>query len=214
MGLNAGMDDPADLDSAYALRSPDDNRRYYAGWATRYDADFAQAMAYRQPSLVADAFVAAGGRGPVLDVGAGTGLLGEALAAAGVGPVDGIDISPEMLEVARTKGCYRHLTVADLTQPLPPLAPPFAGMVSSGTFTHGHLGPEVLPPLIAVAAPGAVFALSIHEGVWEQHGFAAAFGTMSPLITGLSVTSAAIYATDAAGDHARDRSMIVTFRRA
>ncbi|MGQ0567371.1 MAG: class I SAM-dependent DNA methyltransferase [Gemmobacter sp.] len=206
------MHDPAELDTAYALRTPEDNRRYYADWALRYDADFATAMAYRQPSLVAQAFVAAGGQGPVLDVGAGTGLLGVALAAQGVGPIDGIDISPEMLAVARTKGCYRHLTVADLTADLPPLATPFAGVVSSGTFTHGHLGPEVLLPLIAIAAPGAVFALSIHQGVWQARGFAAALDTLAPRIDGLTATDAAIYASDAAGDHAADRSMIVTFR--
>ena len=162
------MDDPGDLDSAYALRTPADNRRYYADWAARYDADFAQAMAYRQPSRVADAFVAGGGSGPVLDVGAGTGLLGVALAALGAVPIDGIDISPEMLAVARAKGCYRHLTVADLTLALPPLPRPCNGIVSSGTFTHGHLGPEVLDPLIAIAAPGATFAFSVHEGVWQN----------------------------------------------
>ena len=207
-----GMDDPGDLDTAYALRSPEDNRRYYAGWATRYDADFAERMAYRQPSRVAEAFVAAGGTGPVLDVGAGTGLLGVALAATGIGPVDGIDISPEMLEVARAKGPYRHLTAADLTQPLPPMAGAYAGIVSSGTFTHGHLGPEVLDALIAVAAPGAVFAVSVHEGVWETRGFAAALLVLAPRILNLTVTVAPIYESGAEGDHAADTARIVTFR--
>lgn len=206
------MDDPADLDTAYALRSPEDNRRYYADWATRYDADFAQAMAYRQPSRVADAFIGAGGKGPVLDVGAGTGLLGVALAAQGIAPLDGIDISPEMLAVARAKGCYRHLTVADLTQPLPPLSAPCNGIVSSGTFTHGHLGPEVLEPLIAIAAPGAVFAFSVHEGVWLARGFAAALAALADRISDLTVADRAIYDTAAAGDHAADRARIVTFR--
>jgi len=207
-----GMDDPGDLDTAYALRSPEDNRRYYAGWATRYDADFAERMAYRQPSRVAEAFVAAGGTGPVLDVGAGTGLLGVALAATGIGPVDGIDISPEMLAVAHAKGPYRQLTAADLTQPLPPMAGAYAGIVSSGTFTHGHLGPEVLDALIAVAAPGAVFAISVHEGVWETRGFAAALLLLAPRILNLTVTVAPIYESGAAGDHAADTASIVTFR--
>lgn len=206
------MDDPGDLDSAYALRNPEDHRRYYADWALRYDADFAEAMAYHQPALVAQAFVAAGGRGPVLDVGAGTGLLGIALAAGGIGPIDGIDLSPEMLAVARAKGCYRHLTVADLTNPLPSLATPIHGVVSSGTFTHGHLGPEVLPPLIAIAAPSAVFAFSVHQGVWQAQGFDAALQALSPVLLDLTVADAPIYATGAAGDHAGDRARIVSFR--
>jgi hypothetical protein len=40
-------------------------------------------MEYRLPAHVAAAFVSAGGTGPVLDVGAGTGLLAEALRAQG-----------------------------------------------------------------------------------------------------------------------------------
>jgi predicted TPR repeat methyltransferase len=206
------MHDPGDLDSAYALQSPADNRRYYAGRAARYDADFAQAMAYRQPALVARAFADAGGRGPVLDVGAGTGLLGIALAAAGIGPVDAIDISPEMLAVARAKGCYRHLTVADLTQPLPPLAAPYGGIVSSGTFTHGHLGPAVLAPLIGLAAPGALLALSVHLGVWDAMGFPAALAALGPRIADLTTTEIAIYDSAAAGEHAADRSFVLCFR--
>lgn len=206
------MSNPVDLDGAYAMRDAAEHLRYYAELAQRYDADFAEAMAYRQPALVAQAFVACGGRGPVLDVGAGTGLLGVALAAAGTGPVDAIDLSPEMLAVARGKGCYRHLTAADLTRPLPPLATPFHGVVSSGTFTHGHLGPEVLPPLIAIAAPGAVFAFSVHEGVWQARGFDAALQALSPGLRDLAVTDVPIYAAQAVGEHAADRARIVTFR--
>ena len=205
------MGDNTDLDGALALRTPADNRRYYAGWAARYDADFAERMAYRLPSLVADAFVAAGGQGPVLDVGAGTGLLGVALAARGIAPVDGIDISAEMLTIARTKGCYRRLDEADLTQPLPPLPAPYEGVVSSGSFTHGHLGPEVLTPLIAIAAAGAVFAFSVNAGVWDARGFAAALDALAPRIENLTITRQPIY-HGAAGDHTTDTAQIVSFR--
>lgn len=206
------MDDPFDLDGAYALRTPADNRRHYAGWAARYDADFADRMAYRLPALVAAAFAAAGGTGPVLDAGAGTGLLGVALAAAGIGPADGIDIAPEMLAEARAKGCYRHLTEADLTQPLPPLHGPYGGVVSSGTFTHGHLGPDVLPRLMAVAAPGAVFAFSVNSGVWAARGFDAALLALAPCAGDLSVTIEPIYADAQDPGHAADTARIVTFQ--
>ena len=118
-----------DLDSAYALQTPDDNRKLYADWAETYDSGFAARMAYRLPALVAGAFV---GEGPVLDVGAGTGLLGQALAARGVGPIDGIDISEPMLEMARAKAVYRDLMLADLTQPL-----------ASGAIARGHILAEL-----------------------------------------------------------------------
>jgi predicted TPR repeat methyltransferase len=202
----------SDLDGAYALRTPEDNRRYYADWAARYDADFAGRMAYRTPRLVAQAFVAAGGIGPVLDVGAGTGLVGVALAAEGVAPVDGIDLSPEMLAVAATKGCYRHLVLADLTQPLPPLPGPYAGMTSAGTFTHGHLGPGVLGPLTAELAPGAVLAFTVHEAVWLAMDFPAALAAL-PLAQ-LATERVRIYdACPGGAAHADDHALIVTARR-
>lgn len=204
------MEDLSDLDAAYALRTPEDNRRYYAGWAARYDADFADRMAYRLPALVAGAFVAGGGSGPVLDVGAGTGLLGIALAATGVGPVDGIDISEDMLSQARAKGCYRHLVEADLTAALPPLPVPYGGMTSSGTFTHGHLGPEVLPPLLDLCAPGAIVAFSVNSGVWTTRGFEAALAALSGRIAALRVVIEPIYAA-ADEAHAADTARIVRF---
>jgi predicted TPR repeat methyltransferase len=40
------------------------------------------------------------GAGPVLDAGAGTGIIGEWLKILGYGPVEGVDLSPGMLEVA------------------------------------------------------------------------------------------------------------------
>ena len=46
---------------------------------------------------------------PILDVGAGTGLVGENLYKKGNKKIIGIDISPEMLEQAKLKGCYSSL---------------------------------------------------------------------------------------------------------
>lgn len=203
----------SDLDGAYALRTPEDNRRYYAAWAATYDTDFAGKLAYRTPRLAARAFVAAGGVGPVLDVGAGTGLVGVALAAEGVGPVDGIDLSPEMLEKAGKKGCYRHLLQADLTAPLPVFPCVYNGMTSAGTFTHGHLGPDVLAPLLAVLAPGAVLAFTVHEAVWERLDFA---GVLAKLpVRDLRTERVAIYGPEAEGEaHACDHALMVTARHA
>lgn len=201
------------LEAAYALTGPEDVRRLYAGWAATYDADFAAARDYRLPAAVARAFAAAGGGGPVLDIGAGTGLLGAALRAAGcTGPIDAVDLSPEMLALAARTGHYRHLVAADVTRPLP-LAGGYAGFVSSGTFTHGHVGPEAIPHLIALAAPGALFALSVNAGVWAAKGFPATLAALP--VAGLTTAVEPIYGPAAAAAdpaHAADRALIVTFR--
>jgi predicted TPR repeat methyltransferase len=202
-----------DLEGAYALDGPAAVRAYYADWAARYDAGFAAATGYALPAAVAAAFAAAGGAGPVLDVGAGTGLLAAALAGQGLAPVDGVDLSPEMLAIAAAKGLYRRLIEADVTAPLPLPEAAYAGIASAGTFTAGHVGPAAIPQLLRVARPGALFCLSVHERVWEAQGFAAAFAALGPAVTGFEARPVAVYAGDA-GAHAADRAHLVRFRKA
>lgn len=198
-----------DLHDAYALGSPDDSRRLYADWAQTYDESFARRRGYRLPEAVAAAYAARGGTGPVLDIGAGTGLVAERLAARGIGPVDGVDISPEMLARAREKGCYRALHEGDATAGLKLAPASYAGLVSAGTFTLGHLGPEVLPALLTLGRPGVLVAISVNARHWEAAGFAAALAGLD--LDDLGRDEVPIY--DSGGDHAGDRAFIVTFRR-
>lgn len=48
------------------------------------------------------------------DLGCGTGRTGAWLRGHGVGAVDGVDLTPEMLMRARSRGIYRRLVEADL----------------------------------------------------------------------------------------------------
>ncbi|WP_263741263.1 class I SAM-dependent DNA methyltransferase [Albidovulum litorale] len=207
-------EDKHDLDGAYALKTPGDSERYYRDWATKYDADFAEAMEYRSPSVIAAAYAAMGGTGPVLDVGAGTGLVGEALARVGIGPIDGIDISAEMLAVAAQKGAYRDTVKADLTQPLPLPDDAYAGCISAGTFTTGHVGPDAFAELMRITRPGGCFAVTVHSAFYEAAGFAALFQRLGGKIADFRTEPFRIYGDGAAGDHGDDTGWIVSFRKA
>lgn len=202
-----------DLEGAYALRTPEDSVRYYGDWAESYDTDFAADMAYRSPETVVEAFAALGGAGPVLDVGAGTGLVAEALARRGVAPVDGIDISADMLAVAAAKGVYRATIRADLTAVLPIGNSVYSGVISAGTFTHGHVGPDAFQELLRVAAPGAVFAVTVHSAVYEAGGFAGKFAALGDRIEAFRTEPFRIYGLAAGKDHAEDIGWIVSFRK-
>lgn len=197
-----------DLASAYALTSPEECARLYADWAESYDQGFAAAMGYVLPAQVAAAFMAQGGEGPVLDVGAGTGLVAQALRGLGfAGEIDALDLSPEMLARARAKGIYRALHQADVTRaPLPCAG--YRGVVSAGTFTHGHVGPKGIWPLIDAARPGALFVLSVNDGIWNSGGFAKA---LAP-IKGLAAPLSPIYGKGTEAAHQGDRARLVTFR--
>lgn len=202
--------DSPDLASAYALEGSDASRQLYADWAETYDATFAEAMDFLIPAHVRDLCKLHGAHGPILDIGAGTGLVGEALKETGIGPIDGLDLSPEMLSVARAKGTYRNLFEADITRPLD-LPDRYHTLVSSGTFTHGHVGPEALHGLIDVAAPDALFVLSINAAHFEAKGFAAAFAALP--ITGLLLKERPIYGPRNTSANAGDTTQMVMFRR-
>lgn len=209
------------LMGALGLASPEDCLAYYRAWAASYDGGFAADMDYRLPAHVAAAFLGAGGKAPVLDVGAGTGLLAERLRDMGFqGEIDAADFSPEMLARARAreKGIYRALHQADITRPLD-LGKRYAGVVSSGTFTAGHVGPVALPNLLALALPGAVFALSINLRVWTGAGFDRALQDLADRgrITALQLIEVQVYGAAAASvdaEHADDRAAIAVFRAA
>ena len=50
------------------------------------------------------------------DLACGTGRIGRWLKDRGVHEIDGVDLTPEMLEQARAKGIYRRLEIADATR--------------------------------------------------------------------------------------------------
>ena len=205
------MSDPPSLDAAYALQSPDAMRKLYADWAQGYDTGFGVAQGYQLPAAVARAFRTAGGQGPVLDVGAGTGLVGERLARAGVGPLDALDLSPQMLAVAADKGLYRDLVAGDLFDPGLALGS-YKGLVSAGTFTLGHVGPEGIAPLLRWLEPGALAVISVNLRHFEAAGFAAALAALDGRIDRPNFSDVRIYDDRAEAAHRDDMARLVTFR--
>ena len=202
------------LTDAYGLKSADDSRKLYADWAETYDDGFIAAQSYVLPAEVARAFVEAGGVGPVLDVGAGTGAVAEELKRFDRGPVDGFDLSTEMLEVARAKGHYRTLFEADVLAPLKPPHRDHKGIVSAGTFTLGHVGPEGLDSLLDFAGPGTLFAISINAKHYQSAGFEAKFAGLSGQVQSLTLREVPIYGANADAEHRDDRAFVALFKKA
>jgi predicted TPR repeat methyltransferase len=202
------------LNAAYGLATPEDNLALYRDWAATYDQTFGVAMDYIMPHHVSMAYVQAGGVGPVLDIGAGTGLVAAALSALGVTPIDGTDFSREMLAVAASKYIYQRLFWGDITARLDVPETHYAGVVSSGTFTLGHVGPAALDEVLRITQPGGLVVISINVRHYEQAGFAARFKQLATQITGLTLEDKPFYGPGASGEHAADRGYVVRFRRA
>jgi SAM-dependent methyltransferase len=94
----------------------------------------------------------------VLDVACGTGRIGAWLRARSGAAIDGVDLTPEMLDVARGKGIYRTLTVADVAATGLPAG---AYDLCVQSLADEHL-PDLRPlyrEVARVAAPGGTFVL-------------------------------------------------------
>ena len=205
-------DDGYDLDEAYQIDGPDAARRMYGDRAPTYDESFGAAWGYIAPREIAGILKGEiGAEAEILDIGAGTGLVAEHLRGR---TVDALDITPEMLEVARPKGVYRSLTLGDLTKALDIPDAAYDAVVSCGTFTHGHVGPECFPELLRITRPGAVFACGTIGPVLDGAGFGSELARLvaQGRITPVGWRDIPIY-EGADHPHIDDRGLVMVFRR-
>lgn len=161
------------LERAYKLSNDTDTHELYRDWADTYDKTMLEGLGYLSPRLVSRLLAdhVSDKAMPVLDVGAGTGLAGQELAALGFTRIDAVDYSADMLAVAARRAVYTNLIEGDLTKPLDIADATYSAAVCTGTFTHGHVGPSCLAELFRIIAPGGLFAFSINTGVWVDGGF-------------------------------------------
>jgi SAM-dependent methyltransferase len=76
-----------------------------------------------------------------------------------------------MLDKAAAKGVYKALHRLAMGGPLPFADNAYAGIISAGVFTSGHVGVEGLDELIRICRPGGVIVLTVKNTLW-QAGFA------------------------------------------
>ena len=163
------------LARAYALRSNDPGAtlKLYADWAETYDQTMLDGLSYRSPQRIASLAAMTEARRDVrvLDVGCGTGLLASYLRAEGFNRVDGLDYSASMLAVAKRESRIDKAFLRDLNERLEMGDECYDMLVSTGTFTHGHVGAGCLPELLALLAPGGHLICTVHRDVWDDEGF-------------------------------------------
>lgn len=161
------------LERAYALDSDEKSRALYRDWAETYDETMLKGLNYLSPGKVADLLAAhlPNRQAAVLDIGCGTGLAAQGLADHGFRVIDGLDVSPEMMQVAARRGIFRNFITADLNQPLAIADATYDGASCSGTFTHGHVDARCLDEVFRILKPGAPFAFTVKLEVWQPLGF-------------------------------------------
>ena len=143
----------------------------YDAWSRLYDSELNEP--YRvSPLESARALdkVLGNKQASILDAGAGTGMVGEALAELGYTNITAVDLSSEMLEVARGKQVYQALYQGNLEHPCD-FAPPnsFDAIISVGVFTYGHANPQALHNLFPLLKPGGYFLLTVRVDYYESN---------------------------------------------
>ncbi len=161
------------LERAYAVQSSDDVQRLYQDWAGTYDQHLEVGLGYHAPELLSSILsgVVDDFESKVLDVGCGTGLVGSSLSTRGYINLDGLDFSSDMLEVAREKRVYKKLIHADLNKKLEFDDETYDAIICCGTFTRGHVGPEVAIELLRILKQGAPLACTINSSIWTEKKF-------------------------------------------
>ena len=151
-------------------KNTDELRRKYDAWAALYENDLAHSWlmpvhaARLLAQLQANQEIGQGSSKEIaiLDAGAGTGKVGQALSQLGYSNITAIDLSIGMLEEARKKQVYHALHAANLEEPLTFCKPgTFDVITAIGVFTYGHVSPAGLYHLLPLLKPGGVFLITV-----------------------------------------------------
>lgn len=159
LGTRPWLSEICDSQSTEELKSK------YDGWADTYDADVGQDWSFMPVNIVKTlSKLVSDKHAPILDAGAGTGLVGQALAEQGYTNLVGVDLSPEMLRVAAEKQVYRTLQQGNLEDAsIFSNSVGFDVIIAAGVFAYAHAGVEVLNNLLGPLKDGGLFLMTIRE---------------------------------------------------
>jgi predicted TPR repeat methyltransferase len=142
----------------------------FDSYADAFDAHLTGALRYTTPALLMHCLhQSIGGDGfnvldwqvhTCLDLGCGTGLMGEQLRCHVSSALHGVDLSKKMIDKARGKGLYDHLEVGDMLALMEASCDLHDLIVAADVFVYvGNLRPYFLAAR-RIARPGAIFAFS------------------------------------------------------
>jgi SAM-dependent methyltransferase len=106
MAIDASLFDRRDYPTASAAKG-------YGEWAATYEETVAVGL--DAPLLQRLTAIEWRNVTEAADLACGTGRTGEWLKAKGVAAIDGVDVTPEMLALAKKRGVYRSLVVGDVS---------------------------------------------------------------------------------------------------
>jgi len=144
-------------------------RTLFDQYAARFDGELRDALHYRGPELLRRAIDKVFGAdrrfARALDLGCGTGLMGEVMRGR-TDELVGVDLSPAMLAAAEQRRIYDRLAIDDLVSFLATEEQPFDLIVAADVFVYlDDLAPVLHLAALRLAASGAIaFSVETHAG--------------------------------------------------
>ncbi|CAA7620847.1 tetratricopeptide repeat protein [Magnetospirillum sp. SS-4] len=140
-------------------------RQLFDDYAGTFDAALVDKLGYRAPAVLAEALgrVLGGRTGlAVLDAGCGTGLAAAVLRPLAA-RLDGIDLSPAMVDKARQRHLYDRLDVGELVQALAGRAGGYDLVAAADVLVYfGELAP-VMAAAHSALRDGGLFAFTVER---------------------------------------------------
>ncbi|NEO84768.1 MAG: methyltransferase domain-containing protein [Spirulina sp. SIO3F2] len=144
----------------------------YDQWAKDYDRDLTELFGKTTPQKIAKVFAKyVPTKSKILDVGVGTGLVGEFLNQHGYHHLDGLDISLKMMAEARKKNIYTAFYQEELGQPLRLETNSYQAVIAKGVFTAGHAPSSAFDELIRITVPAGMLVFSLRSDYYRTSNF-------------------------------------------
>lgn len=147
----------------------------YDEWAQTYEHDLLVNLGYTAHKIAAAALadILINRTAGIIDIGCGTGLVGQELAHVGFTTIDGIDISTDMLSHAKDKSVYRNLLTGDMNGRTTIGDATYDAAICAGSFAPGHLGPESHAEFIRIVKPGSPIVIFMNGVHFHNDGYEA-----------------------------------------
>jgi len=147
---------------------PLNNVKFYDDWCDKYDEDLVMVGNYTGHTKCVEAFLKLGldRKVAILDLAAGTGLLGAEITSHGYENVDGLDSSLGMLGQARKQCIYQDYIVSmvDGLGSIPINDETYDVVMSSNGFAPGQIYPKAIPEILRILRPGGYLIWTMREG--------------------------------------------------
>jgi predicted TPR repeat methyltransferase len=111
----------------------------------------------------------------ILDFGCGSGMVGEELNKQGYTNIDGVDLSEELMAIAKEKGIYKSLILGEMAsdgcKKLNVAADQYDAATCVGVLTHGHVKGKGFDDFVHALKPGGVACFTVRRLVLEDPSY-------------------------------------------